>query len=203
MDEPLGALDRRLREHMQLELKRLHAELGMTFIYVTHDQGEALTMSDRVAVFRAGRIEQVDTPQEVYERPATRFVADFLGEINNIAGTVLARAAGPGCRCGSKLGRSSMQWQAQASRPAPRGGFDPAGAGRDVAGQTGGLNVLPGTVQDAVYFGDHAGCGPSWARVCRSRSSCSRKPARRQHRHSGGARLAGRGRPRAEGGQSH
>ncbi|MFD9942755.1 ABC transporter ATP-binding protein [Nonomuraea sp. NPDC059023] len=82
MDEPLGALDKRLREQLQLEIKRLHRELGITFVFVTHDQEEALTMSDRVALLREGRIVQVGTPQELYERPASRYVAEFLGESN-------------------------------------------------------------------------------------------------------------------------
>ena len=82
MDEPLGALDKNLRSQMQFELKRLHDELGITIVYVTHDQEEALTMSDRLAVFRAGRIEQVGTPAEVYEHPANEFVAGFVGVSN-------------------------------------------------------------------------------------------------------------------------
>lgn len=86
MDEPLGALDKRLRETLQLEMKRLHRELGITFVYVTHDQEEALVLSDRVAVFRNGRIEQVGTAEELYERPRTTFVAEFLGDSNLFAG---------------------------------------------------------------------------------------------------------------------
>ena len=82
LDEPLGALDLKLREQMQIELKRLQRQLGITFIYVTHDQGEALSMSDRVAVFNAGRLDQVDTPQNLYQRPATIFVAGFVGTAN-------------------------------------------------------------------------------------------------------------------------
>jgi putative spermidine/putrescine transport system ATP-binding protein len=82
LDEPLGALDLKLRQEMQRFLKALQRDLGMTFIYVTHDQEEALTMSDRLAVFNAGRIEQVGEPAEVYERPATEFVADFVGTTN-------------------------------------------------------------------------------------------------------------------------
>ncbi|MGE4012441.1 MAG: ABC transporter ATP-binding protein [Alphaproteobacteria bacterium] len=80
MDEPLSALDKQLRELMQIELRRLHAKLGATTVYVTHDQREALTMSDRVAVLNQGRIAQFDTPRNIYERPADRFVAEFLGE---------------------------------------------------------------------------------------------------------------------------
>jgi putative spermidine/putrescine transport system ATP-binding protein len=82
LDEPLGALDLKLRQEMQVFLKALQQDLGMTFVYVTHDQEEALTMSTRVAVFDRGRIEQVGTPEEVYERPATEFVAGFVGTSN-------------------------------------------------------------------------------------------------------------------------
>ena len=82
LDEPLGALDLKLREEMQLELKAIQQEVGITFIYVTHDQEEALTMSDRLAVFNQGRIEQVGSPAELYERPATAFVAGFVGTSN-------------------------------------------------------------------------------------------------------------------------
>jgi spermidine/putrescine transport system ATP-binding protein len=85
LDEPLSALDLKLRTGMQLELKRLQAEIGITFIFVTHDQHEALTMSDRIAVMNAGKVLQIGTPAEVYERPTNRFVADFIGETNLIA----------------------------------------------------------------------------------------------------------------------
>jgi putative spermidine/putrescine transport system ATP-binding protein len=91
LDEPLGALDLKLREEMQLELKQIQQQVGITFIYVTHDQEEALTMSDRLAVFNRGRIEQVGAPAEVYERPATAFVAGFVGTSNLLRGDV-ARA---------------------------------------------------------------------------------------------------------------
>ncbi|MBS1169018.1 MAG: polyamine transporter ATP-binding protein [Proteobacteria bacterium] len=82
LDEPLGALDLKLREEMQEELRRLHKQLGLTFVFVTHDQGEALSMADRVAVFNKGRIIQVGTPEDIYQRPTTRFVADFVGSSN-------------------------------------------------------------------------------------------------------------------------
>ena len=88
MDEPLGALDKQLREHMQFEIKHLHESLGITVVYVTHDQGEALTMSDRVAVFNDGRIQQMASPDELYERPENSFVAQFIGENNKLPGTV-------------------------------------------------------------------------------------------------------------------
>ena len=86
LDEPLGALDLKLREEMQVELKAIQREVGITFVFVTHDQEEALTMSDRVAVFHEGRIEQVGPPAEVYERPATAFVAGFVGTSNLLSG---------------------------------------------------------------------------------------------------------------------
>jgi putative spermidine/putrescine transport system ATP-binding protein len=88
MDEPLGALDKQLREHMQFEIKHLHESLGITVVYVTHDQGEALTMSDRVAVFNDGRIQQLAPPDELYERPQNSFVAQFIGENNKLEGVV-------------------------------------------------------------------------------------------------------------------
>jgi putative spermidine/putrescine transport system ATP-binding protein len=94
LDEPLGALDLKLREEMQLELKAIQQEVGITFIYVTHDQDEALTMSDRLAVFNHGRIEQVGTPAEVYERPATAFVAGFVGTSNLLSGAVAEQVVG-------------------------------------------------------------------------------------------------------------
>ena len=94
LDEPLGALDLKLRQAMQVELKQIQREVGLTFVYVTHDQEEALTMSDRLAVFNAGRIEQIGTPAEVYERPATGFVAGFVGVSNVLEGEIARRIAG-------------------------------------------------------------------------------------------------------------
>lgn len=86
LDEPLGALDKNLREHMQLEIRRMHQQLGATFIYVTHDQEEALTLSDRICLMNRARIEQLATPQELYDRPATRFAAEFIGHSNLLQG---------------------------------------------------------------------------------------------------------------------
>ncbi|WP_372395391.1 ABC transporter ATP-binding protein [Azospirillum sp. HJ39] len=96
MDEPLGALDKKLREHMQLEIKRLHREMGTTIVYVTHDQEEAMTMSDRICLMNAGRIEQLGTPADLYFRPRSLFVADFLGESNILP-------AGLGARVGDEV----------------------------------------------------------------------------------------------------
>jgi len=89
MDEPLGALDRKLREWLQFEIKRIHREVGITFVYVTHDQEEALVLSDRIAIFNEGRIEQIGSPDELYERPRTIFVAEFVGESNLFIGPVV------------------------------------------------------------------------------------------------------------------
>lgn len=89
MDEPLGALDKKLREELQIEIKKLHESLGVTIIYVTHDQEEALTMSDRIAVMNCGRVEQIGTPEEIYECPTTSFVADFIGVSNLMPATVI------------------------------------------------------------------------------------------------------------------
>jgi spermidine/putrescine transport system ATP-binding protein len=88
LDEPLGALDLKLRKRLQVELKRIQQEVGITFVYVTHDQEEALTMSDRIAVMNHGRVEQLGSPEALYERPATTFVADFIGTTNLLRGTV-------------------------------------------------------------------------------------------------------------------
>jgi putative spermidine/putrescine transport system ATP-binding protein len=101
MDEPLGALDRKLREQMQLEIKRLHGQLGITVLYVTHDQEEAMVLSDRICLMNQARIEQLGTPADLYFKPATPFVASFLGESNLIPGTVaetgpVAVVRGPG-----------------------------------------------------------------------------------------------------------
>jgi putative spermidine/putrescine transport system ATP-binding protein len=154
MDEPLGALDKQLREHMQVELKDLHRRLGTTFIYVTHDQGEALTLSDRVAVFAGGELQQVDTPEALYERPANRFVASFVGDAVALAGTLqaggeLARVALPG---GAQLEGVNVQAAAPGTpvlaciRP-ERIGVLPPGATA--------VNTLAATALDASYFGDH------------------------------------------------
>jgi ABC-type Fe3+/spermidine/putrescine transport system ATPase subunit len=91
LDEPLGALDKKLRESMQVELKSLQRQVGITTIFVTHDQEEALTMSDRIAVMHQGRLQQVGTPQEIYEAPQNRFVADFVGLCNFLDGTLAGR----------------------------------------------------------------------------------------------------------------
>jgi putative spermidine/putrescine transport system ATP-binding protein len=102
-DEPLGALDKKLRQQMQFELKQLQKSLGLTLVFVTHDQEEALAMSDRIAVMNGGRVEQVGTPVEIYDRPETRFVADFIGDTNIFRGERIATTTGPGLAAGYGL----------------------------------------------------------------------------------------------------
>ena len=150
LDEPLGALDLKLRKQMQIELKRLQKKLGITFVYVTHDQEEALTMSDRIAVMRDGVILQMGAPMEIYERPATRFVADFIGESNVLEGRVtgveegvlLVETPAGGVRCrgrgfgvGDALCVAIRPEYLRVSRE-PVAGFS-----------------LPATVKDFIYMG--------------------------------------------------
>ena len=149
MDEPLSALDKQLREHMQIELRQLHEQLGMTTVYVTHDQREALTMSDRIAVIQGGRIMQLDTPRAIYERPANRFVAEFIGESTFV----------PVMVAGGRLALAGQALQTAESLPAdgPRllmlrperlrvlGATEEPGPG---------FNLLQATLVHAVYQGD-------------------------------------------------
>ena len=156
MDEPLGALDKKLRESMQLEIKHLHERLGMTVVYVTHDQGEALTMSDRVAVFNDGMIQQIDGPRQMYEAPQNAFVANFIGENNNLSGTVETIDGGL-CRIALDTGETvsalpvnvtagartslSVRPEQIVLRPPP-------------AAEPG--NRLQATVDEVIYSGDHS-----------------------------------------------
>jgi putative spermidine/putrescine transport system ATP-binding protein len=102
-DEPLGALDKKLRQQMQFELKQLQKTLGLTLVFVTHDQEEALAMSDRIAVMNCGRVEQIGTPVEIYDQPLTRFVADFIGDTNIFRGEPVMTDAGPALAAGRGL----------------------------------------------------------------------------------------------------
>lgn len=153
MDEPLGALDRQLREQLQLEIKALHAELGVTILYVTHDQGEALTMSDRIAVFHQGRIEQIGPPRDLYDRPATAFVAGFLGENNLLAATVLAAGNGT-LRCRLPGGAELLATGNVAPGAALLVIRPERVAAEDAVQAAAGSNVLTGTVTDAIFLGD-------------------------------------------------
>ncbi|MGW0807317.1 ABC transporter ATP-binding protein [Nonomuraea sp. NPDC002799] len=149
LDEPLGALDLKLREEMQVELKELQREVGITFLFVTHDQEEALTMSDRVAVFDRGRIEQVGTPAEVYERPATAFVAGFVGTSNLIAGTAAEKILG---RAGTFSVRPEKLRVLLDDADGSRDG-DGFGSRDGSGGGAQGEHAATGTVAEVVYAG--------------------------------------------------
>ncbi len=158
MDEPLGALDRILREQMQIEIKHLHETLGITVVYVTHDQGEALTMSDRIAVFNDGVIQQVASPAELYEEPQNSFVASFIGESNRISGNIKELSDGrarveledaPGevlatpvnvSEAGERTLLSIRPERVKLLTGADNGGCD---------------NVFEGPVRELIYLGDH------------------------------------------------
>lgn len=154
MDEPLGALDKQLREHMQLELKELHRRLGVTFVYVTHDQTEALAMSDRVAVFNDGMVQQLDRVDRLYEAPANRFVAGFVGD-NTVLDGVVVSSAGSSCVVGLANGCRVT-------------GVNVNGAGAgdhvqccirperlELTSVLNQANTFEATVADVIYFGDH------------------------------------------------
>ncbi len=150
MDEPLGALDKQLREHMQIELKALHRQLGITFVYVTHDQSEALTMSDRVAVFNEGVIQQIDPVDRLYEEPVNRFVAGFVGdntvlEGQSVGNDTLQLANGQRLR-GRCMQPCPAQQPVQASIRPER---------IALATEVHTSNVLDATLRDVIYFGDH------------------------------------------------
>ncbi|MFN3825383.1 MAG: ABC transporter ATP-binding protein [Pseudorhodobacter sp.] len=148
LDEPLSALDLKLRKEMQIELKRLQTETGITFVFVTHDQEEALTMSDRIAVMSAGRVQQVGAPRQIYTRPVNRFVADFIGETNFLMGT--AAPGGVRLDCGALIevegadhaGRVTVAVRPEQVRIVPPG--DP--------------DSIPATLRDWVYFGTDTHC---------------------------------------------
>jgi spermidine/putrescine transport system ATP-binding protein len=147
LDEPLGALDARLRLDLQVELKSIQEQLGVTFIYVTHDQDEALTMSDRVAVMRGGRVEQLGEPQPLYEEPATAFVANFLGASNLIPVEV-------GEGGGLELGSFSLRCDSNGPRGSCVAMIRPENVRLQPHG-TEGENLIPGMVEEVVYLGFH------------------------------------------------
>ncbi|MGA5324120.1 ABC transporter ATP-binding protein [Streptomyces seoulensis] len=160
LDEPLGALDLKLRRQMQLELKRIQTEVGITFVHVTHDQEEAMTMADTVAVMNAGRVEQLGSPAELYENPGTTFVANFLGTSNLIEAEVDSRSGGDlVLRAGD--GKLLLP-EARCSAPAPAGGRLLVGIrpekialthADDAGSVPEGRNRLTGTVADASFIG--------------------------------------------------
>jgi len=156
MDEPLGALDKQLREHMQFEIKHIHERLGVTVVYVTHDQSEALTMSNRVAVFDDGIIQQLAPPADLYERPDNAFVAQFIGENNKLTGTVKSVEKG----VATVTFADGQQVTAKA--------VNCAGAGQQTSlsirpervsvGQNAKLNATDAEVLELIYLGDHIRC---------------------------------------------
>ncbi len=158
MDEPLGALDKRLREQMQLEIKQLHETMGITVVYVTHDQSEALTMSDRIAVFNDGIVQQIDRPAALYEHPVNSFVAHFIGENNVLAGTVetvekqycRVVLAGGGAVTARAVNVSGAGASTSLSVRPERIAIIPDGTSGDEP------NRLPAKVQNTIYLGDHA-----------------------------------------------
>ncbi|WP_341773335.1 ABC transporter ATP-binding protein [Burkholderia stabilis] len=154
MDEPLGALDKKLRESVQLEIKRMHKELGVTIVFVTHDQEEALVMSDRIAVFNGGKIHQIGTATQLYDEPESQFVAQFLGDSNCWIGDVsagdsgCAEVSGPGWRIAGRRiaatprqGRSTAVVRPERSKALARGD------------RVEGWNHLPARIRDIVYLG--------------------------------------------------
>lgn len=154
MDEPLGALDKQLREQMQYEIKHIHENLGITVVYVTHDQSEALTMSDRVAVFEDGRIQQLSGPDELYENPQNSFVAQFIGENNKLTGTISSKENNT-CRVtlqdGTELSAEAVSIGDVGSKTTlslrpERIEFDPKESTD---------NVVNGTIKEVIYHGDH------------------------------------------------
>jgi len=155
MDEPLGALDKQLRESLQLEMRRLHADLGITFVYVTHDQEEALTMSDRIAVMNDGVVAQLGAPEDLYDRPCSRFVASFLGESNFLPGIVhsfleedivVADCAGTMLRAVAPSRPRQGERVMLTVRPERVRFADTVAVG--------GLNRMPATVTEAVFAGE-------------------------------------------------
>jgi ABC-type Fe3+/spermidine/putrescine transport system ATPase subunit len=152
-DEPLGALDKQLREQMQLELKRLQREVGITTMYVTHDQEEALTMSDRIAVMRQGRVLQVGTPREIYDAPGDLFVAGFIGHVNFLHGRVVGgqngfaelELASGGHVAGLATGPLAQGAEAVLAVRPERLTLDPDGSA---------YSCVEGTIRQVVYLGD-------------------------------------------------
>ncbi len=150
LDEPLSALDFKLRKEMQLELKRLQHETGITFIFVTHDQEEALTMSDRIAVMQGGKIRQIGGPREVYDHPADRFVADFIGDTNFLDAELLAVEG--------DMARLRLGSGTEVVARAPEGGHEPGSVTLAVRPEHADLGApdgaaLAGTLTNVVYFG--------------------------------------------------
>lgn len=157
MDEPLGALDKNLREEMQFEIKHLHEQLGITILYVTHDQTEAITMSDRVAVFNNGDIQQYSTPNDLYERPQNSFVADFIGENNSLKGSVTSTNADGECTVkvdtGIKIKGLNINNKQKGESVVISVRPEKVIINPDSADST--INTVEGLVKEVIYMGDH------------------------------------------------
>ena len=154
MDEPLGALDKQLREHMQYEIKHIHENLGITVVYVTHDQSEALTMSDRIAVFEDGRIQQLAPPEDLYERPENAFVAQFIGENNRLNGKVTNVVNDIAT---VEIGDITMNALAINCGPVGSSTMLSIRPERVFVGGE-GENKTEGVVKELIYLGDHIRC---------------------------------------------
>lgn len=152
MDEPLGALDKQLREQMQLEIRHLHKQLGLTVVFVTHDQAEALTLSDRVAVFNDGIIQQIDTPQKLYEQPCNSFVAHFIGENNELSGVIISV---DNDRCRVRL-ENGAEIFAKMGMALPEGAATSLSIRPErVMLKQASDNCLSGVIEELIYLGDH------------------------------------------------
>ena len=155
MDEPLGALDKNLREEMQYEIKHIHESLGVSVVYVTHDQSEALTMSNRIAVFDDGIIQQLSTPDELYERPQNAFVAGFIGENNRLMGTV-KELNGEVCTVEVDGGGSVTALPVNVGGVGERATLSLRPERVTINPENGSVpNVFEGTVEELIYLGDH------------------------------------------------
>ena len=154
MDEPLGALDKNLREQMQFEIKAIHENFGLTVVYVTHDQSEALTMSNRIAVFEDGIIQQISTPDILYEKPENAFVAQFIGENNRLSGKVIDI---DGDKCTVDVeGRTIKALKVNVSEVGENTSLSLRPERVTVDPEEGSLeNVFEGTVRQLIYLGDH------------------------------------------------
>ena len=155
MDEPLGALDKQLREHMQLEIRHIHERLGVTIVYVTHDQCEALTMSDRIAVFNYGIIQQCDAPTKLYEEPANVFVASFIGENNALTGRV-ERTSDDRCQVRLEDGSRIQAKIGDVGAPGSPATLSIRPERVHLNGASTGLeNCFSAAIEELIYLGDH------------------------------------------------
>lgn len=156
MDEPLGALDKQLREQMQYEIKHIHDSLGVTVVYVTHDQAEALTMSDRIAVFNDGVIQQISSPNTLYEQPDNSFVAQFIGENNKLAGTVKSIDKDGMCEVSLDGGGDVTALGVNVDKAGDRTLLSVRPERVTLAPKnTKGMDVLTGKIEELIYLGDH------------------------------------------------